>query len=194
MKNRAAIAWLTACVAGSAAFMTSDFRPGRLGASRAAWPAESSLRRATDGPTILAFLHPRCPCTQGTLTRLLEGLRRHASHVNLVAVLYAPESTDDPAWTNSAYAQRIHREVPGAKLVLDRGGVEARRFDAWTSGTLLVYDRAGREVFRGGITTRRGADQDNPSSRRFFGRLGADDGRVEGAPVFGCPILRDGTT
>lgn len=194
MSHGPMVAWMVACLAGSAAFMISDFRPGRLGASRAAWPAESSLRRATDGPTILAFLHPRCPCTRGTVTRLLESVRHEGAQAHVVAVAFAPGETQDPAWTDGAYLQRIRRELPEAEVALDRDGAEARRFHVWTSGTILAYDRAGREVFRGGITARRGAGEDNASSRTFLGRVTADDGRAESAPVFGCPILAEDAT
>lgn len=192
--SRAAILWLAACIAGSAAFVRGDFRPGRLGAALPAWPDGSALSRAADRTTVVAFLHPRCPCTRGTVTRLLESVRHEGAQAHVVAVAFAPGETQDPAWTDGAYLQRIRRELPEAEVALDRDGAEARRFHVWTSGTILAYDRAGREVFRGGITARRGAGEDNASSRTFLGRVTADDGRAESAPVFGCPILAEDAT
>ena len=85
---------------------------------------------------------------------------------------------------------RIRAEAPEARIVFDRDGAEARRFGALTSGTVLVYDAQGRERFRGGITDRRGGEQDNPGLQRLASALtGARLTHGRPTPVFGCPLV-----
>ena len=78
---------------------------------------------------------------------------------------------------------------------MNEDGAEARRFGAFTSGTTLVYDGQGREIFRGGITDRRGGERDNPGVQ-WFTRVLAGGGRAAApmvsAPVFGCPLVAEG--
>lgn len=83
-------------------------------------------------------------------------------------------------------------ELPGAGLVWDDGGLEAKRFGATTSGTVLLYDSEGKLLFQGGVTGSRGHEGDNYGldelRRALTARLpGEDKERIRGAlPVFGC--------
>ena len=183
--------WLAACLTGGYLAMGYEFQAGRLGPIQARWPAESAMARSREAPTILAFLHPRCHCTAATVTQLVRVVAAHPGAALLVPV-FVPQGLDDPhEWTEGAYVQAIRAAVPTAKMVPDWGGTEARRFGALTSGTILVYDPEGTEIFRGGITNRRGGEDDNPGLQRFAQVL---DGRTRSAyggvsPVFGCPLV-----
>ena len=183
--------WLVVCLAGSYLAMSYDFRPGRLGSATVSWPSESSLTRSSESPTIVAFLHPRCPCTRATVDQLLAAVAAHPGARVLVPMFTPPGPADEQKWLNGDYAQAIRAAIPAASILPDRGGAEARRFGALTSGTTLVYDSAGRELFRGGITDRRGGHEDNPGLRRFAAALRgyADASRGEPSPVFGCPLV-----
>jgi len=70
----------------------------------------------------------------------------------------------------------------------DGGGAEAKRFGAETSGAVVLYDRAGRLVFHGGITAARGHEGDSFGQQRIAALLtGARADRTD-APVFGCAL------
>jgi hypothetical protein len=189
----ACIAWLAACVLGSYVVMRYDFQPGALGPPPSQWPADTTLKPEAGRVTLLAFLHPRCPCTAATVNQLV-GAMRQQPEATLVAVLFVPpESEPEEGWHDTAYEQSIRSGVPGARIVHDPGGREAERFGAATSGTVLVYDRKSREVFRGGITNRRGGEEDNPGLRQLVRALAEEPPEAAAtAPVFGCPLQAPG--
>ena len=188
--------WAAACLAASYAMMSYDFRPGPLGTARTSWPADSSLPRTAAHTTVVAFLHPRCVCSKATVNQLIRTAQSHPEVDVVVPMLVPPEPTADPSWEQGPYVETLRAALPAAHIVFDAGGAEAQRFGALTSGTILVYDPAGREVFRGGITNRRGGEYDNPGRQRLARLLTAS---AEGlpaqggpSPVFGCPIIKSG--
>lgn len=103
-----------------------------------------------------------------------------------------PENAADAKeWKEGNYVQKIRVSLPNASIVFDPGGKEASLFGAMTSGTILAYDRAGREIFRGGITDKRGGEKDNPGLQKFGGKLasGTFQAGEKPTPVFGCPLI-----
>jgi len=189
--------WLGACLAMSYMMMSYDFKPGRLGPRRAGWPTETdysystALIRHPNKPTVVAFVHPRCVCTRATITQLLRTVEAHPG-AELIAAVFVPlDAKDRQAWEESAYVKTIRAAAPEARIVFDRGGMQAWRFGALTSGTILAYDAHGREIFRGGITDRRGGERDNPGLQGFALALAGDDSSVQAdpTPVFGCPLV-----
>ena len=193
--------WVMGCLAASYLAMSYDFKPGRLGPRRTGWPTETdysystALIRSPGKTTVLAFLHPRCVCTRATVTQLVRTVEAHPGAELIVPVFTPLQLKDATAWEESAYVKTIRAAVPGAKVVFDRGGVQAWRFGAYTSGTVLVYDAQGREIFRGGITDRRGGEGDNRGVRQLGQILtrGAEAAQGEPTPVFGCPLMASNT-
>lgn len=181
--------WLVASAAGSYWAMSYDFQPGRMGGARLHWPAESALPRLPHQMAVLAFLHPRCVCSQATVRQLIRTMAAHPGAALIVPIFVPSEAHDPSAWEEAASVRTIRAVLPGARIVFDRGGVEARRFDAPTSGTVVVYARQGEELFRGGITNRRGGEEDNPGLQTVA-RILTAGGRTAGAAtaVFGCPL------
>ena len=182
--------WLAVCLAAASVMMSYDFIAGRLGSRQAAWPVATSLARQPNRTTIVAFLHPRCVCSQATVTQLLRTVRAHPGADLIVPVFTPPDAMEAGAWRESAYVTTIRAAVPSARIVSDVGGTEAERFGAYTSGTVLVYNAAGREIFRGGITNRRGGEDDNRGLRQLTQAL-TEAGAVQAqpSPVFGCPLV-----
>ncbi len=182
------IGWIGLCVLGYFLLMQYDFRPGAIGAPLGDWPTESAIAPVQDKMNLLVFIHPRCGCTEATIKELI-GTLRGKSDIMVTAVTYLPRPNEaDPVWTNGKYIQTIRSQVAPMRLVLDSEGVEARRFGVSTSGTIVVFDRACKEVFRGGITSRRGAEGDSLGKRRLERLLsGEKTTESEGPnPVFGC--------
>jgi hypothetical protein len=60
---------------------------------------------------------------------------------------------------------------------------------------VFVPDAAGRELFRGGITSRRGGEDENPGRQQLVRALARGTGAdAASPPVFGCEILEPSTT
>src|SRR5579871_6313093 len=69
-------------------------RPGDSGAPPAVWPPESRIQRDGQRPTVLIFLHPRCPCSRASLAELVHVVERCGSRAPVHAVLLASEAFD----------------------------------------------------------------------------------------------------
>jgi hypothetical protein len=107
-------------------------------------------------------------------------------------VVFTPSNGAKPAeWEEGEYVKTLRADLPKANILFDRGGAEARRFGAFTSGTVLIYDRAGKEIFRGGITDKRGGEGNNPGLQKLGKTLENDIPVLDigTTPVFGCPIV-----
>jgi hypothetical protein len=186
--------WLTMCVAGSYLATRYEYAPGRLSPGCGSWPTNTRLQRSSQRLTVVAFLHPRCACTAATVKQLVTAIQQQPD-AQLVAVTFVPPEPDPgPEWKDGAYVQSLRAGVPSALIVQDPGGLEAQHFRVATSGSILVYDRMGKEVFRGGITDRRGGEENNPALRQFIRTLVEEQaqGPSRTWAVYGCPI-DDGT-
>jgi len=189
-------AWIAACLVGTYLAMSYDFTPGKLGPQRTGWPMETDysysgiLMEPPTKTTVLAFLHPRCACTRATVKQLVKTLEAHPGADLIVPVFTPLAGADQQAWEHSEYVKTIRAAIPNATIIWDRGGIQAWRFGALTSGTILVYDGRGQELFRGGITDRRGGERENLGLERLA-RLLAGEQVAEAAPtpVFGCPLV-----
>ncbi|MBI3819433.1 MAG: RedB protein [Planctomycetes bacterium] len=151
------------------------------------WPADASIVRNAGKDTLLLFAHPKCPCTRATMGELAILLTRAPDRCTTTVLFYAPDSGGED-WLDTDL-WRDAKNIPGVRVVADRGGVEARRFHVETSGEALVYDKNGSLVFSGGITASRGHAGDNP------GRESIEQWLLKGRrlspdnPVFGCSLL-----
>ncbi len=103
--------------------------------------------------------------------------------IHLVA-LAGPELGPTANERTQDYGRRL-----SATVHFDGEGDERRRFRAFTSGQVLVYDVAGRLVFDGGLTAARGHAGPNPGQAALFELL-TDKRTVarKAWPVFGCPL------
>jgi hypothetical protein len=84
-------------------------------------------------------------------------------------------------WTSAA-------RIPGVTVLRDPEGAEASRFAVATSGAVVLYDPAGRLLFRGGITAARGHEGDSFGQERIASLLTTGAADRADAPVFGCAL------
>ncbi len=155
------------------------------------WPSETRVARDPGRPTLMLFLHPRCPCSRATLAEL-EGVV-HDPRVatgnppQLVTVATIPPGATS-AWTDSSLVKRAER-LPGMELLWDEEGVEAARFGAVSSGTVMLFDQQGRKCFAGGITAARGHEGDNTGQDQLIeALLHQGETNLRTTPVFGCRL------
>lgn len=155
------------------------------------WPSQTTLQLSQDRPTLVLFLHPRCPCTRATvreLDELLTGAALKAQQRPRILVLAGRPTTAAENWHDTDIL-RSAAKLPLAKVVLDPDGRESSRFGAVTSGTVMLFDTAGNRLFAGGVTASRGHEGDNAGSRAIRLLLrGQVAPSVHWAPAFGCRL------
>jgi hypothetical protein len=105
-----------------------------------------------------------------------------AVYVLFVRPAGAPDDWEDTATWATA------RALPGVTVLRDDDGREAARFGASTSGQTVVYDAAGRLLYRGGLTGARGQEGDNAARRRLLTLLGSGRADRRESDVFGCAL------
>jgi hypothetical protein len=154
------------------------------------WPAESELVRSEHRSTLLLFLHPKCPCSQASiseLNQLLASLKESATQKpDLVVVATIPPTAIDDWWNTDTVASC--QQIADARLFIDRGGREAARFGAVTSGTMMLFDEHGERRYAGGITMARGHAGANSGRDQLAAILRGDPPRGEDIPAFGCQL------
>jgi hypothetical protein len=178
--------WGILVAMGLMCLWTYDSRPGAPAPAPQSWPSDSALPRRPGLPTLIVFLHPRCPCSKATLhefERVVSGSPRS----DVLAVFYRPE-TVEPGWEDD----RLWRQAEifeGVHSFVDIGGHEIRRFSARVSGTVMLYDASGRLEFAGGITASRGHEGSNDGRSALVALLQGQPTEHSRTAVFGCDIL-----
>ncbi len=179
-------AWGFAVAAGMLALGAYMARPGDPGAPPGAWPGGSALRLDGRRPTLLIFLHPRCPCSRASLAELAVVLDRCGEQVAAHAVVFRPRAAAE-GWFPPDLAAALAGS-PGLGVYPDPGGEEARRFGVATSGHVLLYGGRGERIFSGGITPGRGEQGDNLGRAALLGTIMDTHGDDPATPVFGCSL------
>ncbi len=177
------VVWLLACVAGLAVLWRYEATPAPDGAPPARWPEDSLVARVPGRETLVMLVHPRCACSRASLHELNEVMNR-ARGVSAAILFVQPEGTDE-SWVRGESWERAH-EIPNARVLIDRGGREARRFRVAASGHTLLYDAGGALVFSGGVTGARGHEGDNAGRQELVAALRGE--RAGRSRVFGCAL------
>ena len=155
------------------------------------WPTGSSLTLASDRPTLLFFMHPKCPCTRAALVELkrlwLVAQQRPSKDTpRLIVVATVPTDAGDD-WFTTDTMERA-RALAGAEVVIDRDGQEAMKFGVATSSKVKWFDRAGHCLYSGGITASRGHEGANAGADSLARLLEGATETVTGLPAFGCRL------
>jgi hypothetical protein len=179
--------WIAAVTVGFGVLASYASTAGDAGRHAARWPAGSRLARATDRPTLVVITQAYCPCSRATMTELGEIVGRVGDALRVhVIMTVPPQAAGDPRQTAIATAAR---NMPGVRLTVDEGHHEADLFGARTSGHTVLYDRAGRVIFSGGITGARGHSGGNEGRASILALIRGEPGS-HSTPVFGCPTTK----
>jgi hypothetical protein len=179
--------WLLAAAAGAWALASYGNTPGSNGQTPQVWPADSQIVPPSDRPILLMFAHPQCPCTRASvaeLNRLLTQCRGDLA----VRVLFIKPSKLPNDWTQGALWKNASA-IPGVTVGMDSDGAEARRFGAESSGYVVFYDRYGKLLFNGGITSARGQAGDNAGANVIVSLVNDRAAQLTKTPVFGCGLF-----
>jgi hypothetical protein len=155
------------------------------------WPLDSRLMLAAERPTLVLFLHPKCPCTRATireLDRILTGHGLTSQRLpKFIAVASLPVAAPEDWHHTDTIMYAL--QLPNSSIVWDINGIESSRFGAVTSGTVMVYLPNGKRVFAGGVTASRGHEGDNTGSDLVLAALTEDDHVAKAStPAFGCRL------
>lgn len=180
------LAWLAAVAYGGRVLFHYETEPGPVGNVPRTWPADSTLLRRSDQPTLVIFAHPRCPCTTATIEELNQIMARVRARLRVYVVFYEPPGAGSD-WKNTSL-QRKAADIPGIDIVSDAEGVEATRFGAKTSGHTLLYGRDGQLLFSGGITASRGHVGENAGERAILSLVSERVAGLASTLTFGCSL------
>lgn len=160
--------------------------PGQIAAPPSQWPSDSGINLATDRATLIVLAHPRCPCTRASIGELARLMAQSQGRVTAYALFVKPEGSSDD-WEKTDLWQSA-ASIPGVNVLAD-DGVEARRFNAVTSGQTVLYDTAGHLMFSGGITGSRGHSGDNEGRSAIVALLNTGEAERAETSVFGCSLF-----
>jgi hypothetical protein len=179
--------WLLLVGIGLAVLWDYENTPGAAAKPPALWPAESRIQRAQDKATLILLAHPHCPCTRATIGELALLMAHSQGQVTAYVLFLKPEGFSEQ-WEQTDLWQSA-ASIPGVNVLIDDDGMEARRFQATTSGQANLYDAGGRLLFSGGITSARGHSGDNAGRSAIESLLNAGAADRSETFVFGCPLF-----
>jgi hypothetical protein len=178
--------WGLAIAAGCLFSFRFEYTPAGLEAPRVVWPQETACRLSSQRPTLVMFVHPRCPCSRASLNELATLTTNCRDRFDAQVVFFLPQ-TAGADWAQTDLWDSAAR-IPGVVLRLDPGGTEQRRFAAGVSGEVFLYRPNGALAFHGGITAGRGHAGDNPGRSALEALLVNDQISTRTTPVFGCDL------
>lgn len=186
--------WLGALALGLLAFMRVDSTAGAAGLVPASWPDTAPLHLASDRATIVATLHPHCPCSAASLETLAAIVTHAPVQAPRVYLLFFADPAKPDDWVDAALWRRA-AALPFVR-VRDAGGQLGVRFGALTSGAVVVYHPDGRRGYAGGLTPSRGTgvapDRIAALAARVFAPSAVAGATSASQPavgaVYGCPL------
>jgi hypothetical protein len=182
-----ATVWVAVLGGGLRAIARYDYGAAPAVAGVGAWPRGTAIHHAADRPTVVMFVHPKCPCTKASIDALTRILTTARERLDAVVVFWKP--SDVPAGWERTETWRAVAAIPGVRAIVDVDGAEATRFGAETSGEVLVYGRDGARLFAGGITPSRGQIGASRGAEAIAAIARGEVPPVAETPVYGCPII-----
>lgn len=169
-----------------------QYGAGKSGQTPSQWPGESTLVRSDGKPTLVVFIHPKCPCSRASLGELERVLNTCRGKIDAHIVLVQPEGvTDAESWRTTDLC-RTAEQLPDANVYFDVDGRESERFSALTSGQAALYGTNGKLLFQGGITSSRGHRGENAGCSAITDLVLGRATPVNRTPVYGCGLRSDG--
>lgn len=179
--------WVLMIGIGLGLLWSYENAPGPVVAFPSRWPADSRIQPATGRPTLLMLAHPHCPCTRASIGELARLMTQAQDRVTTYVLFLKPAGSFDD-WEKSDLWQSA-ASIPGVQVIVDDGGVEAKRFQAVTSGQTVLYDAQGSLLFSGGITGSRGHFGDNAGRSAIVSLLHTGKAERLETFAFGCPLI-----
>lgn len=182
-----ALFWVAGIAFGSWNMLRYESTPAEVQPTLDSWPADSTLKRDPLRPTLVMFVHPKCPCSRASVGELTELAARVGDKVAIDVVFWKPVGFGE-GWEKTDL-WRSAESIPGANVYCDVDGVETKRFQTKASGETLVYLADGTLVFHGGLTSSRG-HRGESDGRVALAQLFAGESMIcDHTPVYGCSLV-----
>ena len=182
-----ALLWMAGVGWGGSVLLRYGNRAGATGVAGSEWPAESRIDRVPGLPTLVMLVHPQCPCTRASVGELAMLMAHFQGKVSANILFAKPAGAPDD-WEKGGLWNAVSA-IPGVHVQCDAAGLEAKRFGVETSGQVILFDREGRLLFRGGITSARGHAGANAGSEAIDAFLNGVQPAVAQTSVFGCSLF-----
>jgi len=183
----AVLIWLGLCLAGFKILFDYGQTPGESATFSSQWPADSTIERKPNQPTLVMFIHPQCPCSRASVGELATLMAHSPQKLDAHVLFLAPKGFADD-WVKSDL-WRSASAIPGVATTVDPDGREASRFHATTSGNVALYGSTGNLLFSGGITASRGHFGDSNGLDSAIASLSGTTAKPCNSAVFGCPLF-----
>lgn len=157
------------------------------------FPKDSKLKLSSDKDTLVMFVHPQCPCTKASLKQLAPLSLKQDLSIKLVH--YKPSIMPD-GWKEEWQLDDWTKQKT-VQVIEDKDGLEAKRFDAKTSGQTFLFAPSGTLLFHGGITVARGVTGESEGFNSLTQALVRDkkaealNPNFKKSLVFGCNLLNE---
>lgn len=151
------------------------------------WPAKTKITFSLRQPSLLMFVHPRCPCTRASLEELNRLVTNFPNRLNCWIIFLKPETVTDNWYQTDLW--RKANKMKDLRVYLDQNGKEATLFSVKSSGRVLLYDTNMHLIFSGGLTASRGHEGDNLGKSTIEKYLKTHKLTTNSSPSFGCPLF-----
>ncbi len=152
-----------------------DHTPGRM----------PDITPVTHTTGLVLALHPRCPCSRGTVEVLANLLPQLPPDLRVTILLTEPMEAG-PDWNPGNLVDPLAGN-PRILVIRDAGGRQAAALGARTSGTVLLTTPDGIRRFTGGITRERGDATIGQSALALI--EAARGNTMIPTPVYGCSLV-----
>lgn len=179
-------AWLAIIAAGSYILMKYEYTPSGRNSSIMRLPVDTKLK-LSEPLSLVMFLHPDCPCSAASLRNLIQLQKMTQDRYALHLFFYKPSEFPD-SWVKTSLWETAHT-LKSARIYVDIAAVEARRFNAVTSGETFMLANDGTLLFTGGLTRGRGVDGKNPGLAYLSQPVNRLQKTIVKQPIFGCSLI-----
>lgn len=180
-------AWIIAITAGYFVLVNYSTTPKESIPAKQQWPDDVPLERDATRPTLVMFLHPKCPCSTASLRMYELAIGEHMDGMQTWFVFTKPSNEPD-SWCGGMVWE-MAAEVPQSKRFVDVDGRIAARYGALCSGETYIYGADGRLLFHGGTTGSRGHEGDCIGTEAIHAIVRGQSPKRSTSPVFGCQLV-----
>lgn len=161
--------------------------PGQSAEAARRMPVVAQVSPVAGAGTVIMFIHPKCPCTQASLSELERLVVEIPAETQTYVVCVVPNGVGED-WLDTALVSRA-KSLAGVVVLNDTDGEMLSAFDAKTSGETFVYDENAERIFHGGITPSRGHEGISAGRVAVAELLGGRTEKSCTTPIFGCPLV-----
>lgn len=179
--------WFGLVVAGFVHMASYQSAPGQSATAARRMPTVAQIKPVAGAGTIVMFIHPKCPCTQASLSELERLVGQIPAETRTYVVCAVPADVGED-WLDTALVSRA-KSLADVVVLNDTDGEMLSAFDAKTSGETFVYGENTELIFHGGITPSRGHEGTNAGRVAVAELLGGRTEKSCTTPIFGCPLV-----